>query len=1767
MTFKPASRSIMDLLIKNISQLTIDSRIATCTVPCVSSPRSLKTSSLVQCRWLERMFYYQYFDDVEWIDDVIIAIRDYAKLGCREVLLTLVDEFLVKRKTNVEQLLLHLSDRFHDVSVSVGGDVFVVKIPVCQHERFDVLTMHTHGCSVCLVPVDDVKDVCFLLRCGDVETNPGPVQSRFLRTPPRYNCSRGGANRENGYRYRSDPQHRQDWDEEIMRRAERAFHSKDAPKSERVRAVADAICMVVSQVHTEGSHAQIFGLGVQDVLGVSHITASVDRAVDVAAAGAERVREDISAGLKRIPELVGQVLETQAGFLPVSVKSVLVCVMSLIGLYVVKQLIGVASEIFSIIYGFMKITFRACATVFVTFDEWLTYSEAQVNDEKDSLESFVSTWIPRIIPMLLSLVVAGSLTKVPSRDNSPDAWLRRLDLLPRAVKGFGEIHGFSNKWLSSAIEYGRELVSGPNPLAEKFGLPAVTSWMDEVVEMSKDLNTTCRTRSGCEKVKQLWYRGDRLLKEYRNVMDRDTVDNVKRMLQLAARMRETAINTYGRPKGVRAVPQLVWLVGESQIGKSTMQYFLAAELLAEFGMAKDIEDQMYMRAVEQEYADGYNGQYVWVIDDAFQMRDSPAQPNIEFFEIIRAVGNFPYALHMADISQKANTYFDSKSLICSTNNENLDIQSLTYPDAVFNRFAFAYKVRVKPKYQKIKIMRGQPVITLDKEKALRDAPVIDGVKSMFNLNVYEFVRFDPCNPGAGNEELPVDFQTVARVLRADLRERDNQSTNLSAMLKTYAGRIDRGLRGDEDDADAQIGTEFQSCVDETRGDYFFDTPVWGTKTLGDLKVAWQAVCAEEDTLENAGIKSLSLVAVSELAWLECSDATLLRDVDWTQVMTPQEDLAEAFVKRSKKEDSKIVKMAIAIRDGFKKYVGVLRDAWEKIGSPIFAAASSLLVSSFESPLLTLGAVSLGYFLMRRWLKRSKGAGVAESDQRANQPRAKMFTKLATRAGFKSSKPKTSAEMAEDISQQDVIMKLRQNQYMVFIIDEHGEERFFGNGLVVTGAILMIPNHFVTAMKEIYRAKTVCLRRHDALLGFEYPMEVFLEHYVYQEDGDVAFVNLFQKMPPRANLLKLFAEASASTRLYGDFKATLSGFRVGKTAPELVQMKGTVCPQDEKSYSLDGHTITVRNCYQYDIDTMKGDCGMILTVCDKASVKKIIGMHVAGSPSGKNWATALWREQIEDALKEFPSNAQLAGSYTHVVPKEMTFAGEFLPVGELKNGPPELARSQIVPSSLHRAISDPTTVPAKLRPFVSEDGSLIDPLENGIKKTGRFTPWVDKDKLDIAKRDLLQTLRANHRDRQVDLRVLTYEEAVAGIPGDELMNGVSRVTSPGYPYTQEPNRGKGKTKWMGHEEYDFNSEAALQLRRDVEDLIDKAKRGERLDVLWIDTLKDERRPIPKVRAGKTRVFSNGPMHFNIAFRMYFQSAFSHIQNNRIYNECGVGMDVWSAEWEELYKWLRTVGQKGFDGDIGNLDGSLAAQILWGAEWTLDGLYPPNDEDSRVREALWTAIVYATRYFRGLIYMCTHGVPSGVPGTSIIDSLALSLIFRVHWLSLAPAQYKTMAAFHEHVRLIVYGDDNIVTVSTVASEFYNMNTMVEAFANIGMEYTDAAKSGEYEPLKHLDETQFLKRRFHWSPYLNRHTCPADLESRLEILNWTKKNNVIDTKVIEKDSIQAVFQELAAFSDPDLYRTYVDRILLAANAVNLKGVHDEGFFHYHIPRNERL
>lgn len=531
---------------------------------------------------------------------------------------------------------------------------------------------------------------------------------------------------------------------------------------------------------------------------------------------------------------------------------------------------------------------------------------------------------------------------------------------------------------------------------------------------------------------------------------------------------------------------------------------------------------------------------------------------------------------------------------------------------------------------------------------------------------------------------------------------------------------------------------------------------------------------------------------------------------------------------------------------------------------------------------------------------------------------------------------------------------------------------------------------------------------------------------------------------------------------------------------------------------------LRMHYQYVMHTTSGDCGSMLVAMSNYLPKKIIGLHVAGDSSGKGYAVPLNIRDIEEALKDVPREAQikldLARFEDFDSELSSTPQGDFTPALKSKLLVASPTKTALRKSPIYGKVLEPISAPAVLSRRVHlEDGTIHDPVLAGLKKTGTIPPFMEPELIKAAVNDVLRIHQTNDKSRK---RVLTNLEALSGVVDDPYSNPLNRSSSPGYPWIKD-RVGKGKMKWTS--DFDGEYKMHIELQKAIEEREEMALNNERYPTIWIDTLKDERRPLEKVRVGKTRVFAAGSMDYIVCFRKYFLGFCAHLAENRINNEIAVGINPYSFDWTHLARHLQRFGPNVVAGDFGNFDGTLILQILDEIGNAINEWYDDGEDNMQIRRILWKELINSIHVEGNNLYFWTHGHPSGHPLTAILNSLYNSVVCRIVFVLCGreAEKFVTMKDFGENVSMISYGDDNVLNISSRVVEWFNQHTMSTVFSKIGMEYTDELKSSaaDAQPFRRLEEVSFLKRKFRYDVERNCYTAPLEYGVCMEMINWIR------------------------------------------------------------------
>jgi hypothetical protein len=711
---------------------------------------------------------------------------------------------------------------------------------------------------------------------------------------------------------------------------------------------------------------------------------------------------------------------------------------------------------------------------------------------------------------------------------------------------------------------------------------------------------------------------------------------------------------------------------------------------------------------------------------------------------------------------------------------------------------------------------------------------------------------------------------------------------------------------------------------------------------------------------------------------------------------------------------------------------------------------------------------------------------------------------------------------------------------------------FGHALAIKGSKFIMPRHFLAHMrhKEAYDAgwvdKWVVFTNVWRSNSFQVPVSHFAgdANVVFAKDSDWCIVDLPCNIA-HPDLLRHFVPSGTLSNM-----RTISISLVTPDHPILrvwndFDAQYVDSPHVVSCYLGDGSVESIRigESLQYEIPTSTGDCGSVVLLQDSLSgPAKIVGMHIAGTASKIGCA----------AIVSFDLIDKLLGSSGFV--SECHSAPFGLDFSLLREEPKPLvgaAFTNIRRSKLYGMWGAAKTEPARLKTFEGDDGVIYEPMALALSKY--CPPRVDLDLGLIGSccDSIWSMILNNSRKLPRAPRVFTFEESVLGIPGVPYCDAIPRNTSAGYPYCLSPVPGfPGKTRFFGRgDEYDLTSPDCVALRRRVESIIVDASKGLRCEHIFCDFLKDERRPIDKVRAGKTRLISASPIELLIATRMYFLDFSMYLMDNRISNGFAIGVNPYSAEWDAIARRLLAMGTCLIAGDYSNHDGSLQEGQMRVA---LDLAHRFYDDfgtvDYGIREVLFSEVCSSVHMNAHKVYRWNGSLPSGHALTTIVGSVCNHVNVRLAWhYILRDLGYADpISLFNSAVFMVVFGDDNLLSVGDDFCLHFNPEKLQNGLKLVGMKYTNETKSGPIGGFRTIDDVSFLKRSFRYETILGRFVAPLDLAVVLEMPYWTKRGSSSDK--IALDNVQNAIVELSLHGEA----VFMERVPSILQACRLKYRH---------------
>nr|UNY42068.1 MAG: polyprotein 1 [Picornavirales sp.] len=152
----------------------------------------------------------------------------------------------------------------------------------------------------------------------------------------------------------------------------------------------------------------------------------------------------------------------------------------------------------------------------------------------------------------------------------------------------------------------------------------------------------------------------------------------------------------------RMEPLVIVIRGPPGCGKSTFSRILAKYIARNLCTKEEIEqwkgpEKMLFCKGTSEYWEGYGGQPICAFDDFGQAKLVAGSPDNEVMTFIRACNQWPFPLNMASLAHKGKTYFTSRFIIMTTNDENaFNLGGLVHcPAAVLRRYDIALEMSLE----------------------------------------------------------------------------------------------------------------------------------------------------------------------------------------------------------------------------------------------------------------------------------------------------------------------------------------------------------------------------------------------------------------------------------------------------------------------------------------------------------------------------------------------------------------------------------------------------------------------------------------------------------------------------------------------------------------------------------------------------------------------------------------------------------------------------------------------------------------------------------------------------------------------------------------------------------------------------------------------------------------------------------------------------------------------------------------------------------------
>ncbi|APG76722.1 hypothetical protein 1 [Beihai picorna-like virus 101] len=1132
---------------------------------------------------------------------------------------------------------------------------------------------------------------------------------------------------------------------------------------------------------------------------------------------------------------------------------------------------------------------------------------------------------------------------------------------------------------------------------------------------------------------------------------------------------------------VRKCPFAFYIYGNAGLGKSHMVRFIVETLYASAGESFNYGEDTFIPTDQSKYWEGYNQQKVYYENDLFSSTDT-VENSSTARKLITTAQTVPMPLNYANVDLKGTGYFNSE-IIVADGNGALEFTQLCKimhtPDALWRRFNFSIHVTLKDEWKdengrfniskatqtfhteaySFKIIRG----TMEKRKELQ----LDSWEEFMEFMVEEFAKhrnIQDRNVAKNNN--PMIFKDTYDkhrvVTQSDTaRLMDPDETQLKFIITDTYIRKKHGLIG----AAKRLGywrtlkTFFSGEVGTTYGMF--------TQSMADFFQRAKETAKRRKMILKIASAVVTSAAVGYMIYNK-----------FTNTKEALEDV----------EDPKCIAYCVECNERFKrngygyKYCGECmesennrsdvhntphRGRLKKIATARTEGCGSKLVVGDQDQHLDADKVHVG----RRHRHTCKCGTIFEHTHRFRE--RSMLPSMCHKCNQASFKPANFGKVEDVLNGSftegsalsgidDMLQRMTKSIVKISVV----------GGMSVCG-FWIAPRVLATSAHLFDQVDNTSVFRIFTMHNEHVVHIDDVEAYAIDAKVDIALMRFNSDIIPNAYPIVYRHIARAEEIVSLQLEGAMLSARLFDGRIQMVQ--NYAIPrfiQDFKPvWNHSAINAEIVETFRYNVNTEKGDCGSIIIAKMPNGSGKIIGIHAAG---GRAFGIGSYvtQEKIERLMDDVTTvetqhEVPILPMPQHIDKGTPICATDNLCVlGQIpaEYRPVLPVKSTVTESQIH-GIFPITCAPAQM----SVKGDL-DPLRIGVMEMARKNMHLPRNDLKSAGRIVEKRVLDLNSRYKAEPRLLTFEEMCVGIPGDPYVKVFNIKTSPGYPW-------KLCAKQTGKKDFfDENGLVTGYAKTELERVEQMLKDGIKPFVIGVDMLKDERREIEKVEQGKTRVFTVLPFHINLLLRKYTAYFQAHCMENACFGPSAVGINPHSPSWGILKRRLERVGDNFIAGDYKKWDKWVPYPLMMEVCKIINNFYDDGPENARVRTMLFDVCFSMVRLCGDVLYSVSFGLPSGMAGTSIFNSIANEILFCTAFcdMSLSMRDSEKARMWLQGVEFTAYGDDHIVSVIDDL-KWFNMETYQQWLKSHGVEYTNASKGDVRGAFVKPCDLTYLKRHF--------------------------------------------------------------------------------------------